>query len=97
MTGVGAVLAATSTRLGFFFTGLAAVLAVACVAMTVGGLPCPLGHPAIVLLVLFLGGIQLISVGILGEYIGRLYEEVRQRLRFIVDRTEGFSADASRK
>jgi dolichol-phosphate mannosyltransferase len=32
----------------------------------------------------------LISVGILGEYIGRIYEEVRSRPKFIVDRAEGF-------
>jgi glycosyltransferase involved in cell wall biosynthesis len=41
------------------------------------GFPFPLGNPTIVILVLFLGGIQLISIGILGEYIGRIYEEVR--------------------
>ena len=50
--------------------------------------------PTIVLLVLFLGGIQLVSIGILGEYIGRIYEEVRQRPRFIVD--EAFGLDISR-
>jgi dolichol-phosphate mannosyltransferase len=48
------------------------------------------GNPTIVILILFLGGIQLISVGILGEYIGRIYEEVRARPKFIVDRAEGF-------
>ena len=48
------------------------------------------GNPTLVILVSFLGGIQLISVGILGEYIGRIYEEVRGRPKFIVDRAEGF-------
>jgi dolichol-phosphate mannosyltransferase len=48
------------------------------------------GNPTLVILILFMGGIQLISVGILGEYIGRIYEEVRARPRFIVDRAEGF-------
>ncbi len=47
--------------------------------MKVCGFPFPLGNPTIVILVLFLGGIQLISVGILGEYIGRIYEELKQR------------------
>jgi hypothetical protein len=41
------------------------------------GFPFPLGDPSIVILVLCLGGIQLISIGILGEYIGRISEEVR--------------------
>ncbi len=53
------------------------------------------GNPTLVILISFLGGIQLISVGILGEYIGRIYEEVRARPRYIVDRAEGFSAPES--
>jgi polyisoprenyl-phosphate glycosyltransferase len=48
--------------------------------------PFPMGIPTIICLVLFLGGIQLISIGILGEYIGRIYDEVKQRPQFIVDR-----------
>ncbi len=86
-----------STWCGFFFAGLAAALAVAWAAMKLAGLRCPLEHPALPLLALFLGGIQLISVGILGAYIGRIYEEVRRRPRVIVDRTEGFSANAPRR
>jgi polyisoprenyl-phosphate glycosyltransferase len=52
------------------------------------------GNPTLVILVSFLGGIQLISVGILGEYIGRIYEEVRARPKFIVARAVGLDGAA---
>src|SRR6202000_745325 len=42
------------------------------------------GFPTIVISVLFLGGVQLICLGILGEYIGRIYEEVKGRLLWIL-------------
>jgi glycosyltransferase involved in cell wall biosynthesis len=86
-----------STQFGFLIAGLAFVLALVYLAMKLGGFPFPIGNPTIVILVLFLGGIQLISVGILGEYIGRIYEEVRQRPRFIVDRAEGLPVKPSHR
>jgi len=48
------------------------------------------GFTTIVIIVLFLGGVQLISVGILGEYIGRIYEEVKQRPLYVVGEKVGF-------
>jgi polyisoprenyl-phosphate glycosyltransferase len=86
-----------STHFGFLSAGMAFLLGLVYLAMKLGGFPFPLGNPTVVILVLFLGGIQLISVGILGEYIGRIYEEVRQRPRFIVDRAEGLSARPSHR
>lgn len=42
------------------------------------------GLTSIIVSILFIGGIQLISIGIIGEYIGRIYEETKQRPIFIV-------------
>ncbi len=79
-----------SSQLGFLIAGLSFVIAFLYLVMKLAGVPFPLGNPTIVILILLLGGIQLISVGILGEYLGRIYEEVKQRPKFIVDRKEGF-------
>jgi dolichol-phosphate mannosyltransferase len=79
-----------STQLGFLIAGASFLIALAYLIMKLCGFPFPVGNPTLVILILFMGGIQLISVGILGEYIGRIYEEVRARPRFIVDRAEGF-------
>ena len=49
------------------------------------GVQFPIGNPTIVALVLLLGGFQLICLGIIGQYIGRIYDEVKRRPRYIVD------------
>ena len=47
------------------------------------------GFSTIVALVLFLGGVQLVAIGLLGEYLGRIYDEVKRRPLFIVQKTFG--------
>jgi polyisoprenyl-phosphate glycosyltransferase len=85
-----------STLVGFVVALSAFTIGIFYAALKICGVQFPLGNPTIVILVLFLGGVQLICIGILGEYIGRIYEEVRQRPRYIVDRAEGLLS-ASKK
>jgi dolichol-phosphate mannosyltransferase len=82
-----------STQFGFVIAVASFLIAMTYLVMKLAGFPFPMGNPTMVILILFMGGIQLISVGILGEYIGRIYEEVRSRPKFIVDRAEGFKGE----
>ena len=86
-----------STQAGFVIALCSFLLGLAYAVLKIFGFPFPLGNPTIVILVLFLGGVQLISIGILGEYMGRIYEEVKQRPRFIVDSLHGVEPSNSRE
>lgn len=70
--------------LGFISAGVS-ILAIPVVAiMRLAGSQAFFGQATTLIAVLFLGGVQLISLGILGEYIGRLYDEAKGRPLYIV-------------
>ncbi len=56
-----------------------------------------LGQATTLVTVLFLGGVQLISLGIIGEYLGRIYDEVKGRPLYLADRTWGFSEEQEKE
>jgi len=71
--------------LGIAILSVALIIAMVVLKIVLGA-RYPLGIPTLTVLVLFLGGVQLVGIGVLGEYLGRVYEEVRRRPRYIVDR-----------
>jgi len=50
----------------------------------------PPGFPTLIITILFMGGIQLLTMGVLGEYVGRIHEEVKSRPLYIVKQKLGF-------
>jgi hypothetical protein len=53
------------------------------------------GFPSLIISVMFFAGVQLISLGVLGEYLGRMYEEVKGRPLFLVSEELGMDRQAA--
>ena len=82
------------SMLGIIFSVLAFVLSIVYVVMKFSGFEFPIGNPTIVILVSFFSGIQLLSLGVMGEYVGRIYDEVRDRPKYIVESRYGFDDES---
>ena len=70
--------------LGILFTILSMLAAVIFFILFLCKVPVS-GWVAVLLAIFFMGGIQLISIGIIGEYVGKTYQEVKHRPRFIIE------------
>jgi len=73
-----------ATYIGFFSAGIAILAIPVVIIMRMTGSQAFFGQATTLISVLFLGGVQLISLGVLGEYIGRLYDEAKGRPLYIV-------------
>ncbi len=79
---------------GMALSCLAFALAIVYLALKLDGLPFPVGAPTIVIAMSFFSGIQLLSLGVIGEYVGRIYDESRNRPKYIVESRRGWDTDA---
>lgn len=77
--------------IGLLTFTFAMLLGLTYLGLRLGGIDIVWGNPTLVMIVSFFSGIQLLSLGVIGEYVGRIYDEVKRRPLFVVDALEGFS------
>jgi glycosyltransferase involved in cell wall biosynthesis len=76
--------------IGMGLSALAFTLALLYLALKLGGVGFPVGDPTIVIAMSLFSGIQLLSLGVIGEYVGRIYDESRDRPKYIVESRHGW-------
>ncbi|HVM98099.1 MAG TPA: glycosyltransferase family 2 protein [Candidatus Acidoferrales bacterium] len=83
------------TQLGFLISLVAFLLIVYFLGLRIlFGRELLVGWTSTIVVILFLGGVQLISLGILGEYVGRIFDEVKRRPLYVVKEELGFGTQA---
>ena len=93
ITGFSHVPLQLATYVGFTLATISLVAIIITIILRLSGSSFFLGQATTLVSVLFLGGVQLIFLGIIGEYLGRIYDEVKQRPLYIVSRAYGFIPD----
>jgi dolichol-phosphate mannosyltransferase len=78
--------------LGFLVSGSTFLLALFFVFYHLFGGQAPWGWASTMVAILFMGGVQLLTLGFIGEYVSRIYDEVKQRPLYIVRAKEGFGS-----
>jgi polyisoprenyl-phosphate glycosyltransferase len=78
---------------GLSIAGFSFLLGAWYVVQKLSGVEFTPGLPTTVLVITFFSGVQLLGLGLMGEYIGRIYDEVKRRPLFIVDKKVNFDGD----
>ena len=76
------------TYIGLFVASVAFIYGAWMIIDTVAFGNAVRGYPSLIVSILFLGGVQLIGIGVLGEYTGRIYNEVKVRPRYLIKRKD---------
>jgi glycosyltransferase involved in cell wall biosynthesis len=76
------------TLIGFIFMGLSVCMTIYIFIAYLRGIAVA-GWPSTMIPVWFIGGLQMMSIGLLGEYIGKIYKEVKDRPRYIIETKAG--------
>ena len=88
-----------TTMAGFFISAFAVLAILVILAMKLGDMygyinwKFESGIPSVMILILFMGGLQMMSMGVLGAYIGRIYDEAKRRPKFIVEEAVGLERE----
>ena len=77
-----------ASYLGVLFSGLAFIYILIVIGLKIAGMNFP-GYTSIMGAVLLLGGVQLIVLGIMGEYVGRIFEQGQRRPLYLIDEIKG--------
>jgi dolichol-phosphate mannosyltransferase len=79
---------------GIVMALISALIALIYALLAIAGIKFPIGNPTVVVSVWVIGSVQLLSLGVMGEYIGRIYDESKRRPRWIVSDASGLSLEA---
>jgi polyisoprenyl-phosphate glycosyltransferase len=78
--------------MGMVLSVLAFAVALVYMGLKLDNVAFPVGNPTIVIVISFFSGIQLLSLGVIGEYVGRIYDESRNRPKYIVESRHGWDS-----
>ncbi len=82
-------------RVGFILSGLSILAGVVAIVLKLTGALVVPGWASLIVVITFLGGVQLSTIGVMGEYLARIHDEVRSRPLYLVRDTHGLDAGSA--